>query len=286
MTPSTRPRRLIEQFLFPAPRIKAAELKACLQGKTILVTGASYGIGEALARRLAACGTHLLLVARSGDKLRALKTELAQTDNRIDIFATDLTDMVQVDALLNSIRRQHQGIDVFVSNAGKSIRRPLFDSLQRFHDFERTMQLNYYAPVRLSLALIPLLLTRGGQIVNVSAANVRLAPAPFWAAYQASKCAFDQWLRCAAPELAARGVACSSAYLPLVRTRMIEPTEAYRDAPAMSAEQAAALLCKLMLTRKPGCSPWWLGPGQWASLLMGGVWSRLAERHLRRTRHG
>ena len=155
----------------------------------------------------------------------------------------DLTNPADVESLLESVH-QLGGVDVLVSNAGKSIRRSIFDSLDRLHDFTRTMNLNYFGPVQLMLSLIPDLVKRRGHVINISAVNVRLIPPPKWAAYQASKTAFDQWFRCVGPELNARGVCTTSIYLPLVRTRMIEPTEAYRNAPAMEPGEVAALICR------------------------------------------
>jgi short-subunit dehydrogenase len=128
------------------------------------------------------------------------------------------------------------------------------------------MALNYNAPVQLVLGLLPILAQKNGQIINVSAANVLLLPAPFWAAYQASKTAFDQFLRCIQPELNTKNIATTSIYLPLVRTRMIAPTAIYAHAPAMSAERAAIIIVKTMLTRQPTYKPYWLFLGEVASL--------------------
>jgi NAD(P)-dependent dehydrogenase (short-subunit alcohol dehydrogenase family) len=172
------------------------------------------------------------LVARTAEKLQELQQRVTAKGGRADIFPCDLTDRDAVAALLAQLQQEPGGIDIFVNNAGKSIRRSIFDSLDRFHDFTRTMNLNYFGPVQLLLGLIPGLVARQGQVINISAINVLLAPMPLWAAYQASKSAFDQWLRTVAPELNARGVATTTIYLPLVRTRMIEPTAAYKKMPA------------------------------------------------------
>ena len=178
------------------------------------------------------------------------------------MFPCDLTNAAEVESLLQHLLRLPNGIDVVVSNAGKSIRRSIFDSLDRRHDFSRTMNLNYFGPVQLLLALIPTLVARKGQVINISAVNVLLASAPKWAAYQASKTAFDQWFRCVGPELDARGVATTSIYLPLVRTRMIEPTKEYSSAPAMQPEQVASLICRAINSRRRSYGPWWLLPAQ------------------------
>jgi short-subunit dehydrogenase len=245
-------------LLFPTKKLDQPGLKKALLGKTVLITGASYGIGEALSLMCATEGVRLILVARTGKKLLSVKKRIEQQGGTAEVFAADLRDERHIKTLIEFLKKDEKGVDIVIHNAGKSIRRSVWDSLDRFHDVERTTALNYYAPVRLSLSLIPVLAQKKGQIMNVSALNVLLPPAPKWAAYQASKSAFDQWLRSVAPELKARGIACSTAYLPLVRTRMIEPTRQYANAPAMSAEQAARVLARLIITRKKHFKPWWM----------------------------
>jgi short-subunit dehydrogenase len=146
------------------------------------------------------------------------------------------------------------------------------------------MNVNYVGPVQLMLSLIPVLVARQGHAISVSAVNVLLAPMPKWAAYQASKTAFDQWFRCVAPELNARGVRTTTVYLPLVRTRMIEPTQAYKNAPAMLPEQVAQLICKALLSRKRTYAPWWLGLGQLASVLFRRPWEAMMSGRLKQKR--
>lgn len=266
---------MIDRLLFfPFLRVNQAKLQQQLTGKRVLITGATYGIGECLADRLADTGAHLLLVARTAEKLQEVQQRVAAKGGRADSFPCDLTDRTAVDGLLAQLQPLGP-IDIVVNNAGKSIRRSIFDSLDRFHDFTRTMNLNYFGPVQLLLALIPGLVAQQGQVINISAINVLLAPMPKWAAYQASKSAFDQWLRTVAPELNARGVATTTIYLPLVRTRMIEPTAAYKKMPAMQPEAVAALICRAMLTRKPCSMPWWLPAAQLVSLLFRRPWERL-----------
>lgn len=272
---------MIDRLLFfPFLRVNQAKLQQQLSGKRVLITGASYGIGECLADRLADTGAHLLLVARTAEKLQEVQQRVAAKGGRADSFPCDLTDRAAVDGLLAQLQPLGP-IDIVVNNAGKSIRRSIFDSLDRFHDFTRTMNLNYFGPVQLLLALIPGLMAQRGQVINVSAINVLLAPMPKWAAYQASKSAFDQWLRTVAPELNARSVATTTIYLPLVRTRMIEPTAAYKKMPAMQPEAVAALICRAMLTRKQYYMPWWLPAAQLVSLLFRRPWERLMTWHSR-----
>jgi NAD(P)-dependent dehydrogenase (short-subunit alcohol dehydrogenase family) len=246
----------------------------------VLVTGASFGIGEKVARMVAAAGAKVILVARSGDRLVAVADEIKTSGGAAVACPCDLTDDADVQQF--ATRVPEFGPDILVSNAGKSIRRPLFQSLDRYHDVTRTAGVNFLGPVRVVLAAIPCLLERRGQIINISAANVLLPPAPNWAAYQASKTAFDQWLRCAAPELRARGVAVTSLYLPLVRTRMIAPTAAYADVPAMEPEQAARRVLKVMLTRQHQWTPWWLPPLHLAGGALRGPWEAVSEWQQRR----
>jgi short-subunit dehydrogenase len=257
---------------FPFLGFNRSKLRNQLAGKTVLITGASYGIGECLVGSLAETGAHLILVARTAEKLIEVKKRVEAKGGRADVYPCDLRDVEKVEALLEELHRLPNGIDIFVNNAGHSIRRSIFDSLDRLHDFTRTMNLNYFGPVQLMLSLIPVLVARQGHVINVSAVNVLLAPIPRWAAYQASKTAFDQWFRCVAPELNARGVSTTTIYLPLVRTRMIEPTKAYKNMPAMQPEHVAQLICKAILSRKRTYAPWWLVLGQLASVLFRWPW--------------
>ncbi len=255
-------------LFFPFLWVDRAKLQTRLAGKTVLITGASYGIGECLAIALAQPQVYLILVARSSEKLMEVKKRVEAQGGRADIFPCDLTNVTEVCALLEEFDRLPERIDIFVNNAGKSIRRSIFDSFDRLHDFQRTMNLNYFAPVQLMLSLIPILVAREGHIINISAVNVLLLPAPKWAAYQASKTAFDQWFRSVGAELNGRGVSTTSIYLPLVRTRMIEPTKAYQHVPAMEPEDVAKLICMAIYTRRRTYAPWWLIWGQLVSVIL------------------
>ena len=273
-------RAFLDWLLFPRVSLGEARLRRALAGKTVLITGASFGIGERVTRIVAGAGARVLLVARTAEKLEALAADIRSGGGDAVALPADLTDAASTEAL--AARLAELAPDIIVSNAGKSIRRPLFQSLDRFHDIGRTIGVTYLGPARLALAAIPGLVERRGQLINVSAANVLLLPAPYWAAYQASKTAFDQWLRCAAPELRARGVAVTSVYLPLVRTRMIAPTAIYAEAPAMAPEQAARLVVSTMLTRQAHWTPWWLPPAHLASALLRRPWEAIATRQQRR----
>jgi NAD(P)-dependent dehydrogenase (short-subunit alcohol dehydrogenase family) len=259
--------------------VSRARLRRALAGKTVLITGASFGIGEQVARLAAGAGASVILVARTVDRLEALVADIRAAGGSALALPADLRDEGAVEALAGQL----PPVDILVSNAGKSIRRSLFKSLDRFHDVTRTIGVNYLGPVRLTLALIPGLVERRGQVINVCAANVLLLPAPNWAAYQASKTAFDQWLRCAGPELRARGVAATTIYLPLVRTRMIAPTAIYANTPAMQPEQAALRVMRAMLTRQRWWTPWWLPPAHIASALFRWPWEVITTWLQRRT---
>jgi short-subunit dehydrogenase len=268
-------------LFFPFLWFSRSKLQRRLAGKTVLITGASYGIGECLAEALAETKAHLLLVARTAEKLMEVKQKVEAKGGRADIFPCDLTNVAEVSTLSEKLHQLPDGIDVFVNNAGKSIRRSILDSLDRFHDFTRTMNLNYFGPVQLMLELIPMLVARQGHVINISAVNVLLVPAPKWAAYQASKTAFDQWFRCIGPELSGHAVSTTSIYLPLVRTRMIAPTEEYKRMPAMQPEDVARLICKAINSRRRTYAPWWMLPGQLASVLLRWPWEAIMSRRSR-----
>lgn len=267
MTPDNKKYTLAEKLLFPSTHVNQEKLKHAVAHKTILITGASFGIGEQTAYQLAQAHATLILVARTYEKLHQVKMHAEKLGGSVEIIAADLTNETEIHALIERLKNHDSGIDIFISNAGKSIRRSVFDSLDRFHDYTRTMALNYFAPIQLALALIPQLKKNKGQLINISAANVLLLPPQNWSAYQSSKVAFDQWLRCASPELQAKHIAVSRVYLPLVRTRMIAPTKAYDHFPAMKPDHAAKIICNLIITRNRKYKPWWLIFGETGSFL-------------------
>lgn len=273
----------LEHLLFPPSPISGKKLDQTIQQKTILITGASYGIGEACVRLLAAYDVHLILVARTASKLSELKESLKNQKAEISIYPTDLTAAKEVEELISKIKSLPNGLDILISNAGHSIKRPIQASLERFHDFERTMAINYFAPVRLFLGLMPLLEHKKGQLINISAINVLLLPAPHWAAYQASKTAFDQWFRSVAIEMEAHGLRATSLYLPLVRTRMIAPTKAYQKVPAMSPEHVARLIAKSLYRRNRKWMPWWSFFARLGSFLFRGLWEFLVPKFLKKS---
>jgi short-subunit dehydrogenase len=258
----------LECMLFLPTGLNKTRLSNRLKGKTILITGASFGIGESLSLMLAETGARLILVGRTTDKLEQVKQQVEEKGGKAEIYTADLRDDKQLSGLISFLNELENGIDILVNNAGKSIRRSFLDSLERYHDFTRTMAVNYNAPVQLILSLTPSLIKNKGQIINVSALNALLTPAPNWSAYQASKAAFDHWFRSVSPELNAENVATTSIYLPLVKTRMIEPTVHYQNKPAMKPEHVARIICKYMITRRRTYKQWWGAMAEFFSFLL------------------
>jgi NAD(P)-dependent dehydrogenase (short-subunit alcohol dehydrogenase family) len=254
------------------------KLRRAVSGKTAMVTGASYGIGEATARKLAAAGATVLVVARSAEKLEDLAAAINAGGGRAVAYPTDLTDEAAVNALTKQVTEDHGPLDIVVSNAGKSLRRSLHHQYDRPHDFQRTIDINYLGPIWLLLGLLPAMRERGGgHIVNVSSVGVRVVPGPQWGVYQASKGAFDSWLRSVAPELHADGVAVTSVYFALVRTRMIAPTPILGRLPGMSPDGAADAIAKAVIERPRTIEPPWVWPAEVASVLLAGPADRAAR---------
>mgnify|MGYP000258137943 FL=1 len=230
-----------------------AKLKKLFQqkvdGKTIVVTGASSGIGLTVSKYLAQAGAHVLLLARTKDKLDEVKAEIEAEGGKASVFPCDLNDMESIDAVSKEILAAVDHIDILVNNAGRSIRRAVHESVDRFHDFERTMQLNYFGAVRLVLNILPHMMQRkDGQIINISSIGV-LANATRFSAYVASKAALDAFSRCLSAEVHSHKIAITSIYMPLVRTPMIAPTKIYKYVPTLSPEQAADLIAYAIVKR-------------------------------------
>jgi short-subunit dehydrogenase len=250
-----KPVRTVLGLAWPPPTEDA--LRAAVAGRVVLVTGASRGIGAASARRLAAAGAVILLVARSSDGLENVRADADELGGEAYSYPTDLMDRDEVAALLAQLRQDGRDVDIVVSNAGKSIRRSIAESDERLRDFIRTANLNYLGPVQLLLGLLPAMrVRRAGHVVSVSSVSADL-PAPYWAAYTGSKSAFEAWLRCVAPELRADGITTTSIHFPLVHTDMSAPTPLYRYLPGMTAEEAADAVCRAIAHRPRLMSPWW-----------------------------
>ncbi|GAB7143307.1 SDR family NAD(P)-dependent oxidoreductase [Mycobacterium riyadhense] len=266
----------------PARTTDPDRLRSAVSGKTALVTGASYGIGEATARKLAAAGAIVLVVARSAERLDDLAASVNAGGGQAVAYPADLTDETAVSELTKQITENHGPLDIVVSNAGKSLRRSLHHQYDRPHDFQRTIDINYLGPIWLLLGLLPVMRENGqGHIVNVSSVGVRVVPGPQWGAYQASKGAFDRWLRSVAPELHVDGVAVTTVYFALVRTRMIAPTPILGTLPGLDPDEAADTIAKAIIERPRTIEPPWMRPAELASVLLAGpadvaarVWHR------------
>jgi NAD(P)-dependent dehydrogenase (short-subunit alcohol dehydrogenase family) len=208
-----------------------------LDGKRILLTGASSGIGEAAAEKFARRGATVVVVARRRELLDAL---VDRSNGDVRAEPCDLSDLDAVDQLVSKVEDDLGGIDILINNAGRSIRRPLADSLERWHDVERTMVLNYYSPLRLIRGLAPgMRQRRDGHIINVSTWGVLSESSPLFAVYNASKAALSAVSRVIETEWSNQGVHSTTLYYPLVATPMIAPTKEYDGLPALTSAEAA-----------------------------------------------
>jgi NAD(P)-dependent dehydrogenase (short-subunit alcohol dehydrogenase family) len=224
-------------------------LKDALQGRHVMITGASSGIGRSTALKVAAAGGVPLLVARNVEKLEEARAEIVAAGGTAYVYAADLADMESVDRLVERVLADHRNVDMLVNNAGRSIRRSIALSYDRFHDFERTMALNYFGAVKLIIGLLPHMRERGsGHIVNISSIGVQTNP-PRFSAYVASKAALDAFTRVIASEVVGDGVTFTTIHMPLVRTPMIAPTKMYDAFPAITPEEAANMICDALRTR-------------------------------------
>ncbi|CAN5150436.1 N/A [soil metagenome] len=234
----------------PKPNpLRDRSLKAAVDGKVILVTGASSGIGEATAVRVGRNGAKVLLVSRTREKLDQVRKQVEEAGGEAHVHPCDLTDSDEIGRMADAILAEHGRIDVLVNNAGMSIRRSIANSYDRLHDFERTIQLNYLGAVALVLKVLPGMRERGeGHIVNISSMGVQINT-PRFSAYVASKNALDGFSRSIASEIVDDGVDITTVYMPLVRTPMIEPTSFYKAMPSISPEEASTMVAKALVNR-------------------------------------
>jgi len=241
LTPAARVRRLRRRL--------TGDTTSPLAGRRVVVTGASSGIGEATAYAAAARGATVLLVARREGELGRVRGAIEDRGGRASAYVCDLTDFDAVDALVKRVLAEHGGADYLVNNAGRSIRRSLALSYDRFHDFERTMAVNYFGPVRLMLGLLPAMRAQGfGHVVNIGTWGVQMK-APKFTAYIASKTALDTWSRIAGRETYADGVTFTNIRFGLVQTPMVAPTPGYEGRRALSPERAAARVVRALEDR-------------------------------------
>jgi thioester reductase-like protein len=237
-----------ERHLDPALHLDRS-LRSRVGGKVVLITGGSAGIGRAAAEKIAAAGAKTLIVARGEDELIATRDELKKAGGDVHAYTADLSDMESCDALVKKVIAEHGAVDILVNNAGRSIRRSIALSYDRFHDFERTMTLNYFGSLRLIMGFLPHMAERrGGQVINISSIGV-LANSPRFSAYVASKAALDAFSRCAQAEFSGQNIAFTTINMPLVRTKMIGPTKIYESVPTLSPEEAADLIVQGIIER-------------------------------------
>ncbi|MFN9196113.1 MAG: SDR family oxidoreductase [Pseudomonadota bacterium] len=224
-------------------------LKGAVAGKVVLVTGGSSGIGLAAAHKFAEAGAVTIICGRDQDKLDEACAEARARGHEFVAYPADLADMADVDRLVKVLIDEHGGVDFLFINAGRSIRRAVENSYERFHDFERTMQLNYFGCLRITMGLLPgMVARRRGHVVNISSIGV-LTNAPRFSAYVASKAALDAWTRCASSEFADQGITFTTINMPLVRTPMIAPTKIYNNVPTLSPEQAADMIAQACISK-------------------------------------
>jgi len=237
-------------------------LRESASGKVVLVTGASSGVGEATARRLAGAGATVLLVARRVERLEELRDHIENGGGTAFVHPCDLADVDQAGRLADEVLDQHGRVDVVVSNAGVSIRRWISETYDRFRDIEKTINVNYLGPARLLLGLLDAMREQGsGHIVSVATIGVDFPPLR-WSAYIASKAAFETWLAGVAPEIRADGVTTTSVHLQLVRSPMLGPFRMWSYLPGMSSDEAAAIVARAIVQRPRTIAPMWARVGR------------------------
>ncbi|HEY9143333.1 MAG TPA: SDR family oxidoreductase [Arenimonas sp.] len=224
-------------------------LRGHVSGKVVLITGGSSGIGKATAIKVAEAGAKVIIVARGEEELFRTRDEILAAGGKCWAYTCDLTDLSSCDKLVATVLAEHKAVDVLVNNAGRSIRRSVELSYDRFHDYERTMQLNYFGCLRLIMGFLPAMTQRRrGHVVNISSIGV-LASSPRFSAYVASKAALDAFSRCAQAEFSGKNIAFTTVNMPLVKTPMIAPTKMYESVPTLTPEEAADLVVKAIIER-------------------------------------
>jgi NAD(P)-dependent dehydrogenase (short-subunit alcohol dehydrogenase family) len=224
-------------------------LKGTVAGKVVLVTGGSSGIGLAAAHKFAEAGATTIICGRDQDKLDEACKEAKAKGYKFIAYPADIADMADCDRFIQALIKDHGGVDFLINNAGRSIRRAVEASYDRFHDFERTMQLNYFGCLRVTMGLLPgMVAKKKGHVVNISSIGV-LTNAPRFSAYVASKAALDAWTRCASSEFADQGITFTTINMPLVRTPMIAPTNLYNNIKTLSPEEAADMVATACISK-------------------------------------
>ena len=224
-------------------------LRGTVAGKVVLITGGSSGIGLAAAHKFAEAGAITVICGRDADKLELACKEAKAKGYAFVAYPADIADMADCDRFIKLLIDNHGGVDFLINNAGRSIRRAIESSYDRFHDFERTMQLNYFGCLRVTMGLLPAMVAKHkGHVVNISSIGV-LTNAPRFSAYVASKAALDAWTRCASSEFADQGVSFTTINMPLVRTPMIAPTNLYKNVPTLTPEEAADMVADACINK-------------------------------------
>ncbi|MFT3847766.1 MAG: SDR family oxidoreductase [Propionivibrio sp.] len=221
-----------------------------VEGKVVLVTGGSSGIGKATLRKVAEAGAIAVTVARDAEKLEETRREFEAAGLTIHTHIADIASKEDCEALVATLNETYGGVDILVNNAGRSIRRGIENSFDRFHDFERTMELNYFGALRLTMGLLPGMISKQkGHVINISSIGV-LTNAPRFSAYVASKAAMEAWTRCAASEFADRRIDFTTINMPLVKTPMISPTKLYEQVPTLTPDEAANLVVDAIIHKQ------------------------------------
>lgn len=269
---------MLGRLLLSPPACRdAGELRRGLSGKTVLVTGASFGIGREVALLLGAAGAQVVLLARSEAPLQQLADEIRLLGGQAVAVVADLSSPQEIEDVLRRLKQEVPRLDAVVSNAGRSIRRSAYRAAEK-RDLERSLAVNFSGPGTLLLGLLPQL-APGAVLVNVSTVSAKAPFGPRWGAYQGSKAGFDAWFQCLGAEVQAHGgtgggVRCVSVYLPLTRTRMSAPT--YRPSvPALSAREAAESVVYALLRPVTRVAPWWLWWQEAAALLFPGLFRQV-----------
>lgn len=268
------------RILYPSVILNERKTFTRLTGKTILITGATFGIGEALVRHLFRYEVTMILVARTTEKLQAIEKESLSHPAKVATFYCDFYNKESISALCDKLKSMH--IDYFISNAGKSIMRSFEESMNRPDDYHRTISVNYLAPVQLITTLSGSFRRAGTHIVNVSTYNVLMKTPPKWSAYVSSKKAMHSWIESNIPELAFMNITVSNIYLPLVESRMKDANKNYTHTPAMSMNTAVAIIVKGLLNKHYRFKPWWHVPFQVLMFLGSPLWNLYWYKYIRK----
>ncbi len=253
-----------------------------LAGQTIVLTGASSGIGAEAARKLARLGATVCLLARRHDELEGVRADIEAAGGMAYIYPVDLADAVATAEVGRRLLKDHDRIDAVVNNAGRSIRRSIAQSVGRDHDYERTMAINYFGAVRLTLAVVPRFIEQGHGHVVVSSSMSTQVPIPLFSAYLASKAALESFARSLSAELGHQGVTSTVVYLPMVRTEMSTATDIYQAMPMLSADKAANWLVKAVVDKPTRVTSLPGAAGELAMAVLPGVMTKAAQPLFRR----